>query len=339
MLPIKGLYSGPRTLEGLRDFAINILGPTYKRITSLSEWEPAGNASHFDEGRSVFFLLTINSEFLQEKKKESTEIKDLRLSMQLTTAAFQSVAAKNYFHSSFAILESSSTRGKNFYISKVERKSSEQYIQYPYLCIDRDCLEAEIEAFVRYQNQPLISVLDNHNYKQFSHLDRVVVMAVVDLQARRLAEESETVLSIFSTVAEDIIYANKSLMEIPNYGANVPVLGSLDGVKWRKFIKRYGTKIPSILVVDLAKEMHRSFYLQGLSDKEIGELMRSVLQSALDGSIELEQTAPPGIIHKIVYRFADYYPWSMVIALLPFILISLSFGYFRFPEDKKLKRH
>lgn len=293
------------------------------------------------------FLLCINSKLLTESPMVSAAVKELRFSLQVTTKAFQSVASKHYFHSSFAIMEGPNVEtkdGKMFYITKVEREllsdGSEKlpYIQYPFLCIERVCLEAEIENFVRYQNQPLISVLDNHNYKQFSHLDRVVIMVVVDLQQ---VKESDRILAAFSSAAAELTYANNSVQELSNYGSEVPVFGYLDGVKWRKFIKRYGgAQMPSILVVDLSRDMHKRFSLQGVGadEAELEAFMSSIMQATAARSLEMDSSESPGIMQKIAYRFADYYPWSMLLILLPAVLMSLSFGYFRYPEDKKMKR-
>ena len=353
-LPLKGFYQGARTLEGLQAFAEKILAPQYIKISYLDGWQSASHtASSFPGINDFIFSLCVNSKLLEESPTESAAIKELRFSLQLTTKAFQSVASKHYFHSSFAILEGPNVEtkeGKMFYITKVEKRlqppdggRTRQYIEYPFLCVERVCLEAEIENFVRYQNQPLISVLDNHNYKQFSHLDRVVIMAVVDLQTKKavMAEEANRILTAFSSAAEVLSYENNAVKELSNYGAEVPVFGYLDGVKWRKFVKRYGgAQLPSILVVDLSRDMHKHFSLKGVATDgaELEAFILSIMQATAAGSLEMEKSESPGIIQKIAYRFSDYYPWSFIILLLPILLMSLSVGYFRYPEDKKLKR-
>lgn len=346
---VTGMYNGPRTLEALQTFLSTIMAPPFLQITDMSQLSGFNRSSYLHSGNNVVFVFSLHSS-LSARSLSQTSLKEVDYAQHLSLKAFKSVASKHYMHAKFAILDEktppASDAGPWFHISKVEVPQKSElsfddapFIQSPYLCIDRACLEVEIDSFVRYQNQPLLNELDNHNFKLFSHLGRLVLIAVIDPKNPKKADQTSIILESLEAAAKRVTYRDLSRpLEVDGFGATVPVFAFLDAVKWRKFIKRYRVKLPSLLVIDFDTEKYAGFSLREImSDDGVRERVHAVVEDVAARRVEMVDIAAPTLVEKIAYRFRDYYPWSLFILLGPLILLSLSFFVTPYPDDKKLK--
>ena len=101
----------------------------------------------------------------------------------------------------------------------------------------------KIEQFISFNNRPLISKLDNTNFKNLGELGLTMIIAVVDYGDKdgsdMVIEKLNKVANVLSPGVQDKI-----------------VFGHVDGVKWKKFLSHYNGKPHVFLCLDLASDRY-----------------------------------------------------------------------------------
>ncbi len=313
-----GVYDGARTLEGLAAFVDRMNDPPYIFTDDLAR------LSHtFDTTENVTFLFAFNP---------NAEPSGAETSLQ----TFMEVARKLQNHASFAVYDTSkavSTHSADhmavvesvsylgFSLAKMERGKA------PVFMADTDLLTyEEIGGFVEHNNYPTLNKFDNHNFKRLSHLNKTMVIAIVDYQYGGIADWLVSGLEA-------------AIASFPVETTSTCVFGHLDGVRWRRFIKEHDAIMGSILVVDTKHDLHHSFPIDPhAAPTAVKVLISEVITTVIDGSIELYPTVPPSLLQKIQYRIRDYAPWSYIILALPIVLALLS-TMVSLPKEEKIKKH
>ena len=345
-----GVYDGPRTIEGLSFFLERMNAPAYLDIKELQE---INDHSAFSD--NVTYLLAYNA--LNNDNNNFVAKRDR------VVETFKATAAKLKQHASFAILPATSDADVKQYgdlkLLKVEPSRAS--------IVMKNVLEAsaeELEAFVESNNYPLVSRFDNHNFKRLSGINNKIIVAVV-VDYTRTAETA--------AIMQALEYAVSPLtLPSPQDTARF-IFGHLDGVKWRAFIKQHHTMVPSVLILDQTNDLHQTFPLtipanvgssggsssgsgSGRSD-ELNADMASIILSIVHHTAlpsansnnnndnvnfgvdsKWVRTEPMSIIQKIRYRFRSYYPWSLLVLLLPVAFVAMSLSA-PFPKEKKIKNH
>lgn len=315
-----GNYDGPRTLNEFVGFAHRLSSPPFMNVTNIDDLKAVSTITD----QNITFLLSIPP--ISEHASTSTDVFN----------DFAAVANKMYLHASFAVLEQTqATQPFTETLSlptdrptllKVELGRQSVFMSADALMSAEDRV-AGIEAFVERNNHPLISELDNHNFKRLSYVEKIFLLAVVDFRQGS---------------ADDILRAFDSVVSaVPVEASSGLLFGHLDGVRFRKYIKSHAAVLPCLLVLDHKNELHHSFVLpSGKLDRleyesAIKEVVDQVLYHPVD--VEWNRSSPPSLLQKLLYRVRDYYPWSVIIIGLPVLIVVASF-LVPFPSDKKKKR-
>eukprot|EP01034_Spumella_vulgaris_P021471 gene21471-27506_t len=186
----------------------------------------------------------------------------------------------------------------------------------------------QLSSFVESNNYPSINEFDNYNFKRLSHLNKTMVVAIVD--HRDPAEASTFISALRNTVQSFPVEVTSNL-----------VFGHLDGNRWRRFIKEHDAVLSSVLVVDTKRDLHHSFPIDAdirNSEVSVAVAIADVITALVTGKVEMRPTVPPGLLQKIQYRIRDYAPWSYLVLSMPFALLLLSI-FVSYPPEEKMKKH
>ena len=196
----------------------------------------------YDHNDNVTFILMVSNQVVSGLSAEELA------SHKQSVRSFENVAARQQFHASFASIEFKSkiegfpgtiisiimcfvssqilnltnilksTAEKAITISKLEKNRSHQYMDIP---SSSSYSEEEVELFVAANNYPLVSVFDNHNFKRLSHLNKSMVVAVVDY---RNEDTTKQIVSSLDRVVSSRLAENKA-------GPYPVICGHLDSVR------------------------------------------------------------------------------------------------------------
>ena len=308
-----GKYQGHRSLEGLGQFLERLNSPSVMDIYDVSEL-----ALHAIYSDNVSFVLI-------HEKSDSTQDRTL-----LTT--FKNVASKLKQHATFAILPvdkgSDILHGGQPVVVKFEPGRLMVHMTNAATASEED-----IHKFVEENNYPLVSKYDNHNFKRLSHIPgKYMVAAVVDYKR----SETAAILAGLEHAVSPHVLTNEADM-------SRFIFGHLDGVRWRGFIKHHRTMVPALLVIDQASDLHQSFPLDvsSLDPTVLNAQMASIILDIvhnIDAKDRWLASEAPSIMEKISYRFKSYFPWSVLVIVLPIIFVAMS-AMTPYPQEKKAKQH
>lgn len=361
---LTGIYDGPRNLLGFQLFLDRFNDPIYQDIT-VHEDEfkiPSIHPYH-----NVTFVLQLYCNLKDDDS--NTALPPCSPSTKAVFSAFKVVAAEVHLHTTLAVVhhtaipETTSTTNKKV-PTKPEVtlcKFSSQRIPFGKDVFDSSehrlltnedelyCLQTLptatdgktsttdiIKTFIERNNYPLINIFENHNFKILSHLNKTMIIAIID-ETKEIT--TKTILTQLKSYYNQIIhdYPDRADHFYENY-----IIGYLDGKKWKQFVRHHDAYLPSILIIDHQDERHAVMRLpsSAKATEKFNTLIKKVLISLMvDESIEMNDTIAPGIVRKMIHRFKRYFPYSILIIALPTILLFLSLKFFPFPDRKKPKQH
>jgi thiol-disulfide isomerase/thioredoxin len=360
---LTGIYDGPRSLEGFQLFLNRFADPVYQNIKANEDGEftiPTIHPYH-----NVTFALEVfcdvDASALNNERECSEETKRI-------INAFQQTASSLHLHSSFALIQSSSSSSssgvKKNKISKELKfcKFSSTLLAYgndfssssqlsntdELLCMDLssfssasatssdnsvDEISEQLSSFVTSNNYPFLSIFDNHNFKILSHLNKTMIIAIID---EKKEITSKTILSSLKTNFLQMTQEIQSKETQEKY-----ILGYLNGNVWKSFVRHHDAFIPSLLVIDHQDERHAVLKLisSGKTSENYSSQIKKFLTSLIiEENLEFQETIAPGLIRKMIHRFKKHFPYSLLLIALPSLLLIVSIFMFPYPNSQKSKK-
>ncbi|KAJ1391196.1 hypothetical protein B484DRAFT_459509 [Ochromonadaceae sp. CCMP2298] len=297
---VVGKYDGPRSLEGLSRFLDRMDAPNYIYVAGLQELE-----QHSAFTGNVTFLMAFSN---AEKQADAL-------------AVFKAAAVKLKGHASFALLEVSTPEQRQAYgeLQVLRVQPGRQPLILP---VEGALTLEALELFVEQNNYPLISQFDHHNFRRLSDIPKLIVAALID-PAR---PASAQIVQALEAAVQSLSAEQQAAF----------IFGHLDGVKWRSFMKTHNARVSSVLLLDQGQDLHQTFDLAESTDlrADMHSIVYSIVHHSKD--IEWRKSEDPSMVQKMSYRFKDYYPWSLLVVLLPiaFAIMMLTTPY---PKEKKMK--
>jgi hypothetical protein len=234
---------------------------------------------------------------------------------------FSDVAKEEQFHAAFArvFVDQATTT-----LCKYESTSFQEDLLY---CLDATVLSTAnreaVRSFVVKNNYPVVSQFENHNFKVFSHLNKTMVIAILDYSKSYSTE----VISALETIAR----------RVPNERKDSYIFGHLDGTRWKTFVRHHEGKTPSLLVVDHDDGRHADFIVPVDSPSVLSASIEEFFELLISDRLQFRDTVPPTLWQKIKHRFETYYPWSIALVVMPLILLGAALFY-PYPQPKKVKQ-
>lgn len=311
---LTGVYDGPRTYAGLKLFIDRLHKPAYSKIERIEDLREELKTLH-----NVTFVLRLPCQPPLDRDGSNSKV-DCDATTTDIFHRFVQVSRRQQFHAAFALLVDRSVSSTSFCKFESTEESEERLY-----CAKNEALESEetMEHFVKYNNYPLISHLENFNFKLLAHLNKTMIIAVVDYKQ---TDAHDAIVKAFGEGAREYGFDRSE-----EY-----ILGHLDGVRWKAFIKHHEALLPSILVIDHDDERHASFHLKPVGTTTYTSIIHEIMEKINKGEVELLPTVPVGLVRKIIHRFERYYPWSLLLLIMPCLLLIASFV---FPHpDRKAKK-
>lgn len=310
-----GHFHDERSKDGIEGFISRIIAPDFTMIDSVAEVESSD--VHYE---NVSFVLTIP--FSSESKDEEHFAKSV-------TEAFMKTARRRKAHASFLV--ASKSPDSHLSIAKMEKG------RLPiYMTLSRDVnsetgvtTAEDIDYFVTHHNFPLINTFDNHNYKRMAHLDKVMMLLLVNHM--NPAENDKLLIDSF----EEAISSNYLPQDVSDI-----VFGHIDVQKWYKFVKQFQAKVPSVLVVDFRTNQYENFLLPTDTNNQSHyvNFYKIAIDAILKDTLQTKPIVPLGIMDKLKYRYNQYFPYSLILCIVPVVLILFSHFLAPHPGDYYSKK-
>lgn len=303
-----GKYDGGRDFASLSRFVDNL---DRESISEVDDESAVG--THFvSSGFNVSYVLNFPSKCLSPN------------SCSLTYSEIESVADNLKFHHS--ILKWKNSRGNELSLCKYGKRLDGKEAELLMCSSANDVSSIEnLESFVRLNNFPLVSEFEAHNFKVLAHLNKTMVIFVVDFRDGKSLQFSKQALN---TVA----HAHK------HHDPTSIIFGFLDGIRWKKFARHHEAAVPSILVADHDNERHAVFSLKKMKGDDYESVLLDVLDKLRAGAIEMKSTTvSPSLLQKVLHRIERYGWLSLLLFLSPIVFLASSF-FFPHPKDKKSKQ-
>ena len=346
-----GKYHGSRDFGSLKRFIERMHEPSYRHIETISELRHGSHTLH-----NVTFVLTVAADCRTADIVNQQGNKKCSKDEETLQQQFIEISRKHQFHASFAFLIDPSSLSPITHASTLCKYESTEIDEEQLYCLNNllsppslatntaantDAIATpsfqdaaffhqrvydHIDQFIEKNNFPLMSELENHNFKLFSHMNKTMIIGVVDYTRK---EKVEHIVSLLTNIARN---------KIPSDQKDQYIFGYLDGSRWKTFIRHHHGKVPSILIVDHDDGRHANFPLnQDIQSYE--NKLNEFVDLLINNRLEFVETVPPGLIQKIRHRFETYYPWSLILIILPVLLLGASIFMFPKPEIKKVKRN
>lgn len=238
-------------------------------------------------------------------------------SFSMVEEKFRRVANNLKFIANFSVLYTDSDIDFSYSIQKIERNRSPLLLLKGESNVPDEINESDIESFVRHNNHQLMTLFDTNNFKQLGKTGKRLIVAVLDISNKDLSDQILLIL--------DKEISNIDIQIMHKY-----VIGYIDGVKWKKYFKKFGAYAPSILVLDMKND---GFYVEHdvLSTEIVHQLITNVITNDIEGMFI--STADANFFHRLRSKFRKYSPWSYVIVVLPTFLCIINI-FVPYPKDK-----
>ena len=287
-----GKYEGLRSVDDLLEFTERLAAPAARKIASIDELRDY----------PVSFLLQIPNMRSERNKYVMDTFEDAALKLHGRKVDLFKIDNEDGDDNMPAVLN-------RMYGDKITKS----------LILRENVSSEEIDEFIISNNRPLVSRLDNSNFKALGDLGLVMIIAVVDYNQK---EESKALIDKVTTTANQLT-------------ANVQdkiVFGHVDGVKWRKFMSLYDAKPNTILILHLIDDAHIT-----LSGKEASlDNLNEIAHRIHDDTLLLNKAVPRGFFAKTWRKLVDYFPASL-LCFVPIVMIIMSFTVStRADKEKKL---
>jgi thiol-disulfide isomerase/thioredoxin len=363
---LTGIYDGPRSLEGFQLFLNRFADPIYQTVNANEDGEFTISTTH--PYHNVTFALEVfcdlDTSSLETERGCAEETKKI-------VNAFKQTASSLHLHSSFALIQHSSASLSPSSVKKNKKSNQLKFCKFsstvlPYgkdfssstshltssdelLCMDLssfssvsaasaasasvDEISEQLSSFVTSNNYPFLSIFDNHNFKILSHLNKTMVIAIID---EKKEITSKTILSSLKTNFLQLTQELQSKETQEKY-----ILGYLNGNIWKSFVRHHDAYIPSLLVIDHQDERHAVLKLisSGKTTENYSAQIKKFLTSLIiEENLEFKETIAPGLIRKMIHRFKKHFPYSILLIALPSILVILAIVMFPYPNSQKQKK-
>jgi hypothetical protein len=169
---------------------------------------------------------------------------------------------------------------------------------------DSNNIFEESRSFILNYSNPLISALDNSNFKRLASLGKLMFILVSDYS-------SDALMSVDQF--KQIVY------DLPMNYQELVIFGHINGVTWKKFLRKYNGRPNSIVVLDVLNDAF--YHFENLSRESILETLKAIHMNDL----ELTEAVELSLFSRLSTKFSDYYPWSLLCALPLLLLILLYF--------------
>ena len=287
-----GKYEGLRSVDDLLEFTERLAAPAARKIASIDELRDY----------PVSFLLQIPNMRSERNKYVMDTFEDAALKLHGRKVDLFKIDNEDGDDNMPAVLN-------RMYGDKITKS----------LILHENVSSEGIDEFIISNNRPLVSRLDNSNFKALGDLGLVMIIAVVDYNQK---EESKALIDKVTTTANQLT-------------ANVQdkiVFGHVDGVKWRKFMSLYDAKPNTILILHLIDDAHIT-----LSGKEASlDNLNEIAHRIHDDTLLLNKAVPRGFFAKTWRKLVDYFPASL-LCFVPIVMIIMSFTVStRADKEKKL---
>jgi thiol-disulfide isomerase/thioredoxin len=297
---IYGKYDGPRTKDGMISFLNKLISDEYSIVKSSDELNLA--IQNIDYG----FVLIVSSSNTDQTTQTWKDI-------------FIKLSKKHYMRSHFIMYIQDSVQDHiqpSFIKMEQNRPSITASVES-----DLTNILYDLNQFIEINSRKMISIIDSHNFKKLASLNRTMCLLVYDPNSL-----NKDLINAFEDIFSNSVKAQSEL-----------VLAEVDGLKWRKFFKQYGVRaLPSILYLDLSKELYSVIPVYPPSPMEIIQDYKKVMDSAHElfaqNILQMNQHKKLNIFDKIWNKFQQYFPWSL-LSFIPVILLITSY-YMPRPDSK-----
>lgn len=287
-----GKYEGLRSVDDLLEFTDRLLAPAAKTITSMTELVQY----------PISFLLQIPNMRNERNKHVMDTFEDAALKLHGRSVDLFKIDNEEGDDTMPAVLN-------RMYGDKITKS----------LILDSNTSPESIDEFIIANNRPLVSLLDNSNFKALGDLGLVMMIAVVDYSNK---EESQALIDKITLTANQLTASVQDKM----------IFGHVDGVKWRKFLAHYNTKPQMILVLHLVDDA----YITLPSSETSLDTLNEIAHRIHDGTLDMAKAVKKSFFEKLWRKLVDYFPASL-LCLVPFGMIIMSFTVStRADKEKKI---
>ncbi|XP_055348922.1 protein disulfide-isomerase TMX3-like isoform X2 [Paramacrobiotus metropolitanus] len=287
-------YDGERTREDIEDFAMKVIGPAVRKISSL------GDLHAVEKKGEVFFILIV--------EKGATDGAETGLAADYAQTADQ-LMASTYFYQTDSLIASGNIPVKN--VPAVAVYKNGHYALFK---------EGEdLKKWVMVERLPTFSRISGGNFYQFMELHKPLVMAVVEVpisSKKQMPPVQQQVLDSVRTVA---------LHDGQKYHQHFS-FGFLDGNEIVNQVVSQWITVPALVVYDSQSEVYHVY------SEPIEEITEEAIQSFLDSiqTGELKGFGGKGWFRK-AYKFcysvcAYFYKMFSTQPILASILFGLPLG-------------
>jgi len=292
-------YEGPRTHQGLVNFAQKMTGPAVTRGASASKVQ-----QFLEEGKIVVVLGDASPQGGGSHAAQAFAI-----------------AGQNLQHMEveFAIVEDAGALaelglGKSG-VSVAKLEKGEKPIFY-----DGKHDTESLEAWSKINSIPLVVELGQHNFRQVGELGPLMAIGVVDPEQTK---ETEAFVQSLKDVARTLPSEDKEKF----------VFGYIDGKKWARFVKQFNIKgdLPRLFVLDYQS---KSFF----EDPEVDEFeeIETFLKDINSGKVPAHREGLTALPSKMWNKLVDAYPYSLLF-LIPIVMLIWAFWMDSEEEEEKPK--
>ena len=282
-------YDGGRDDKSLVAFAEKMSSPA---VTHIRRLEEATKFAHSEADNGVVFLGS-------SKSSENPKMKQV----------FMNVARKNRVSAYFLWLNQFETptddNRNNAYIERIESGVREPRR------FAAELTEESLNAWIKDQNVPTLSILTPNNFHRISRNGRPLVIGLVDMENEKLVE------GIKKHILDYILRSPEAIVQRYYYGV-------FDGKKWQKFLQQFGVKQednPQYLILDPLDKPGKTYWRNETFTK-----LTDFLVAVDDGTIPPRKPEKTKFSNApfewMTQKFVEFMPFSVVpIVILLSVII------------------
>ena len=274
-----GKYEGLRSADALLEFTDRLLAPAAKQIYNIAELAEY----------PVSFLLQIPNMRSDRNRHVMDTFEDAALKLHGKSVDIFMIDGEEGDDTMPAVLN-------RMYGDKITKS----------LVLDDSTSPEIIDEFIISNNRPLVSQMDNSNFKILGDLGLVMMIAVVDYNKKK---ESQALIDKITTTANQLTASVQDRI----------VFGHVDGVKWRKFMAQYDTKPNMILILHLIDDTYVTLPGAEASLDSLSEIAHRIH----DDTLLMNKATGKGFFEKTWRKLVDYFPASL-LCLVPIVMMIMS---------------
>lgn len=286
-------YKGKRTLDGFKDFAKRMTGPSVHKLESVETHDSFGT------NESLWFLLGLPAG--AEAKKLNDQFRKAALNFQdslmFAEASSSDVLAKYNKNGAAFAAHVENTHGGG--------------VEVTYYDLPDDHDPEHFEDWVRARRFPTLNKVGSHNFRELGHnTGKLFVVGVTDpTDAAKTGPFVEFMqrLSLPRTSSLDASVRDRY------------VFGHLDGTKWEKFVAQFNIvpeQFPRLFVLDAPDS---KFYEDG--DVKTMAEHEKFLNDVIAGNIPVQREGMWGLPTRIFNMLKRWWPYSILFAIPPVLLV------------------